>query len=186
MKETNENKPIGFPENTNLDETLELYFQSCSIEINTRILSIVAATLANGGTNPFTGERIFKSETVKNILSVMLTCGMYDYSGEFAFKIGIPAKSGVAGAIMIVIPNVMGIAVWSPRLDEIGNSYRGIEFCKYFGQKFNFHIFDSLNDKTKINPLSDKYNNEDTNTFYELCMCAKEGDIEHLKILFNR
>ena len=186
MNEINENKPIGFPENTNLDETLELYFQSCSIEINTRILSIVAATLANGGTNPFTGERIFKSETVKNILSVMLTCGMYDYSGEFAFKIGIPAKSGVAGAIMIVIPNVMGIAVWSPRLDEIGNSYRGIEFCKYFGQKFNFHIFDSLNDKTKINPLSDKYNNEDTNTFYELCMCAKEGDIEHLKILFNR
>ena len=186
MKEINENKPVGFPENTDLNETLELYFQSCSIEINTRILSIVAATLANGGTNPFTGEQIFSPDTVKNILSVMLTCGMYDYSGEFAFKIGIPAKSGVAGAIMIVIPNVMGIAVWSPRLDKIGNSSRGIEFCKQFGKRFNFHIFDSFNDQTKINPLSDKYNDDNTHVFYELCMCAKEGDLEHLKILFNR
>ena len=102
MNEINENKPIGFPENTDINETLYLYFQSCSIEINTKILSIVAATLANGGINPFTGEKIFSPETVKNILSVMLTCGMYDYSGEFAFKIGIPAKSGVSGSIMIL------------------------------------------------------------------------------------
>ena len=186
MQEINENKPVGFPENTDLNETLELYFQSCSIEVNTRILSIVAASLANGGTNPFTGVQIFSPETVKNILSVMLTCGMYDYSGEFAFKIGIPAKSGVAGAIMIVVPNVMGIAIWSPRLDKIGNSERGIQFCKEFGKKFNFHIFDSLNNQTKINPLSEKYNDDNTHIFYELCMCAKEGDLEHLKILFNR
>ena len=66
---------------------------------------------------------------------------------------------------MIVIPNVMGIAVWSPRLDKIGNSERGIEFCKSFGKRFNFHIFDSLNDKTKINPLSENYNDENTHVF---------------------
>ena len=108
MNETNTNKPIGFPDKTDLNETLELYFQSCSIEINTEILSIVESTLANGGINPYTGEIIFSPKTVRNILSIMQTCGMYDYSGEFAFKIGIPAKSGVAGAIMIVIPNVMG------------------------------------------------------------------------------
>ena len=72
MHETNENKKIGFPINTNLHETLDLYFQSCSIEINTEILSIVAATLANGGINPFTGKVIFSPETVKNVLSIML------------------------------------------------------------------------------------------------------------------
>ena len=148
MNETNETKKIGFPEGTNINETLELYFQSCSIEINTEILSIVASTLANGGINPFTGKRIFSSKTVQNVLSMMLMCGMYDYSGEFAFKIGIPSKSGVAGAIMIVIPNVMGIATWSPRLDTIGNSARGIEFCKEFG-KLAHSIF-SIQEKIQI------------------------------------
>lgn len=186
MNERSEIKPVGFPDKTNINETLELYFQSCSIEVTTEILSIVAATLANGGTNPFTGKRIFSPETVRNVLSVMLTCGMYDYSGEFAFKIGIPSKSGVAGAIMIVIPNVMGLAIWSPRLDSIGNSSRGVEFCKLFGERFNFHIFDSFNDPNKVNILNNKYNTDKTNSFYELCMCAKEGDLEHIKILFNR
>ena len=152
MKEKNNKKKIGFPENTNLDTTLELYFQCCSVEVNVEILSIVASTLANGGINPFTGERIWSALTVKNVLSMMLMCGMYDYSGECAFKIGIPCKSGVAGAIMIVIPNVMGIATWSPVLDPIGNSYRGIQFCELFGKTFNFHIFDNLSDKTKENP----------------------------------
>ena len=186
MNEKNENKKIGFPENTDINENLELYFQNCSIEVNTKILSIVASTLANGGINPFTGKQIFSSDTVKNILSVMLTCGMYDYSGEFAFKIGIPAKSGVSGSIMIVIPNVMGICIWSPKLDMIGNSSRGIEFCKKFGETFNFHIFDSLYENNKFNPLKNKYNSKNMNLFYELCMSSKEGDLEHLKLLFNR
>ena len=138
MKEINETKKVGFPENTNINETLELYFQSCSIEVNTEILSIVASTLANGGINPFTGKRIFSTKTVQNMLSMMLMCGMYDYSGEFAFKIGIPIKSGVAGAIMIVVPNVMGIVTWSPRLDSIGNSARGMNFVKSLVNYFHF------------------------------------------------
>jgi len=186
MKETNETKSIGFPENTDINETLELYFQSCSIEVNTEILSIVASTLANGGINPFTGKRVFSSRTVQNILSMMLTCGMYDYSGEYAFKIGIPSKSGVAGAIMIVIPNVMGIVTWSPRLDTIGNSTRGIEFCKEFGKLFSFHIFDTGEDTTKINPLLDYYSSSKINTFSELCLSAQRGDLEHLQILFQK
>ena len=165
MKEINETKKVGFPENTNINETLELYFQSCSIEVNTEILSIVASTLANGGINPFTGKRIFSTKTVQNMLSMMLMCGMYDYSGEFAFKIGIPAKSGVAGAIMIVVPNVMGIVTWSPRLDSIGNSARGIEFCKEFGKLFSFHIFDTGEDNEKINPLLNYYNSTKMNMF---------------------
>lgn len=185
MKEINDTKKIGFPESTNINETLDLYFQSCSIEVNTQILSIVASTLANGGINPFTNKRIFSSKTVQNMLSMMLMCGMYDYSGEFAFKIGIPAKSGVAGAIMIVIPNVMGIVTWSPRLDSIGNSYRGIEFCKEFGKIFSFHIFDTGEDTEKINPLVNYYNTSTMNIFSELCLASQRGDLDHLRILFQ-
>ena len=177
---------IGFPENNNLDETLELYFQCCSIEVNTESLSIVASTLANGGMNPFTGEKVWSPETVKNVLSMMLMCGMYDYSGEHAFKIGIPSKSGVAGAIMTIIPNVMGIVTWSPRLDSIGNSIRGVEFCKMFSEIFNFHIFDNQKDNTKINPLEDKYNSASIREFSELCESAKNGDLDNLKKLYNK
>ena len=184
MKEINEKKKVGFPENTNIIDILELYFQCCSIEINTESLSIVAGTLANGGINPLTGKVVFKSDTVKNMLSMMLMCGMYDYSGEFAFKIGLPAKSGVGGAIMLVIPNVMGIATWSPKLDTIGNSYRGINFFKMFGEIFNFHIFDNINDENKVNPTINKYNNTINNV--EICEACKNGDLEHIKILFQK
>jgi glutaminase len=118
------------------------------------------------------------------MLSMMLMCGMYDYSGEFAFKIGLPAKSGVGGAIMLVIPNVMGIATWSPKLDTIGNSYRGINFFKMFGEIFNFHIFDNINDENKVNPTINKYNNTINNV--EICEACKNGDLEHIKILFQK
>ena len=185
MNEICETKPTGFPPGSNIKENLDLYFQSCSIEITTEILSIVASTFANGGINPFTGERIFTSQTVQKVLSMMLMCGMYDYSGEFAFKIGIPSKSGVAGAIMTVIPNVMGIATWSPKLDVIGNSVRGIEFCKCIGETFNFHIFDTL-EKNTYNPLANPYATESTILFTQMCFAAKQGDLEHLKVLFNK
>ncbi len=186
MKETNSSKVIGFPENTDLIETLDLYFQCCSIELNSESLCVIAGTLANNGINPLTGRRVFKEETVKQMLSMMLMCGMYDYSGEFAFKIGIPAKSGVAGAIMLVIPNVMGIVSFSPKLDHIGNSYRGVEFCKLLGKTFNFHIFDSPENEEKINPTLTTYQESSfakRNELYEAC---KNNDLEHVKILFQR
>lgn len=185
MKETNDKKKVGFPDNTNIEDTLSLYFQCCSIEVNTQILSIVAATLANGGINPFSGERIWSHNTVKNVLSMMLMCGMYDYSGEFAFKIGIPSKSGVAGAVMLVIPNVMGIVSWSPNLDEIGNSYQGVEFCKLFGQTFNFHIFDNITDNSKYNPIENDYSSNKVLEFTELCMASQKGDLDYIKSLYN-
>eukprot|EP00493_Phyllostaurus_siculus_P019886 UN20203 len=81
-------------------------------------MSILAATLANGGTNPHTGDRIFNPSHVRNCLSLMLSSGMYDYSGEWCFSVGLPAKSGVAGCIWCVVPNRFGIAVFSPRLDD--------------------------------------------------------------------
>ena len=117
-------------------------------------MSIMAATLANGGLNPMTGERICTPENVRHTLPLMLTCGMYDYSGQWAFDVGIPAKSGVGGCIFMVIPNVCGIAVWSPRLDAVGNSVRGVHAAKELVKKLQFHnfeVFSGLN-REKIDP----------------------------------
>lgn len=134
----------AFPPDTELIRVLEFYFQCCSIQTTVNSLSIVAATLANRGVCPITCDKILDAHTVKNCLSLMSSCGMYNYSGEFAFRIGLPAKSGVSGAIMIVIPNIMGICVWSPRLDHNGNSVRGLEFCKRLVQLYNFHNYDTM------------------------------------------
>ncbi len=131
----------GFPPNSDLEGVIQFYFQCCSQEVTARKLSYVAATLANGGVNPLSGERIFEAETVRNCLSIMFVCGMYDFSGEFAFKVGIPSKSGVAGAILSVVPNVMGICTFSPPLDEFGNSVRGVDFLTRLNQEFSFHQF---------------------------------------------
>ena len=97
---------------TSLKEILELYFQLCSITATSKDMSVMAATLANGGLNPLTGESVFSPEHVSKTLSLMMACGMYDYSGQWSFEVGVPAKSGVAGCVFSVIPNVCGIAVW--------------------------------------------------------------------------
>ncbi|MEM6732137.1 MAG: glutaminase, partial [Myxococcota bacterium] len=143
----------AFPENTDLIETLEFYFQCCSIEMTADMMSVVAATLANGGVCPTTGHKIMSPETVQNCLSLMYSCGMYDFSGEFAFTIGLPAKSGVAGAMLVVVPNTLGFCTWSPRLDALGNSVRGIEFCQRLVKEYNFHNYDHiLEGSTKRDP----------------------------------
>ena len=112
------------------DPVLQVYFQQCSIAVTCRDLSIMAATLANGGENPVTGKRVLEQTYVDNVLSIMATCGMYDYSGEWFYNIGLPAKSGVCGGIVAVLPGQLGIAVFSPALDARGNSVRGIGVCK--------------------------------------------------------
>tara|TARA_R110000868_G_scaffold45045_1_gene149760 strand:+ start:16148 stop:17416 length:1269 start_codon:yes stop_codon:yes gene_type:complete len=133
-----------FPEGCNVDAALDLYFRSCSITMDCRALSVVAATLANGGVCPLTGHRIAEPATIRNTLSLMLTCGMYDFSGEFAFSVGLPAKSGVSGGLILVIPGVCGMALWSPPLDKHGNSVRGLEFSRQLVEAFPFHIFDGV------------------------------------------
>ena len=108
---------------------------------------------------PTSGEKIFSTETVQNCLSLMYSCGMYDYSGEWAFRIGLPAKSGVSGVVLTVVPNVMGICTWSPRLDAQGNSVRGIEFCRRLVERFNFHVYDGLGGgvRQKADPRRRRY-----------------------------
>ena len=100
------------------------------MECNCEAMSVMAATLANGGICPVSGEKVLKSDSVRDVLSLMHSCGMYDYSGQFAFKVGLPAKSGVSGAIMLVVPNVCGMAVWSPPLDVLGNTVKGVALCQ--------------------------------------------------------
>lgn len=176
-----ENK--AFPEDTNIHETLDTYFQSCSIEQNTHQMAKLAATFANSGINPFTNKKVFTVETVKNCLTVMYSCGMYDYSGEFAFHIGLPAKSGVSGVIWIVVPNVMGICLYSPLLDEHGNSIKGIAFARELVKKYNFHNYDSLNfgSKRKRDPRRTKYLME--NRTVSLISAAANGDLDEIKRL---
>jgi len=112
---------------------------------------------------------------------------MYDFSGEFAFTIGLPAKSGVAGGLMIVIPNLMGICVWSPRLDELGNTVRGIDFCKELVKTFNFHNFDTLTSglSNKKDPRLKK-NQSKINDVINLCWAASEGDLQEVQRFIAR
>ncbi len=126
-----------------VDEHLDLYFEQCSILVTARDLAMMAATLANGGINPLTGERALKAENVSKVLSVMATCGMYDWSGEWMFRIGLPAKSGVGGGIIAVLPGQMGFGTFSPRLDEFGNSCRGVRACEEVADNLNLHLLDA-------------------------------------------
>ena len=124
-------------------EHLDLYFRQCAILVSARDLAMMAATLANNGVNPVTGEVAIAAEHVKTVLSVMASCGMYDYSGEWVYRVGLPAKSGVGGGILAVLPGQFGFGVFSPRLDAHGNSYRGIEVCKELSQRFYLHVYDT-------------------------------------------
>lgn len=127
-----------------LDELLELYFQQCSVLVTCRDLAVMAATLANGGVNPVTGERALEQRYVKDVLSLMLSCGMYDYSGEWAYRVGVPAKSGVSGGITAVLPGQAGLAVFSPPLDPKGNSLRGVKVFEELSARFSLHFMEVL------------------------------------------
>jgi glutaminase len=120
---------------------LEAYFQQCSILVNCRDLAFMGATLANGGVNPQSGQRAVAGIYVENMLSVMSTCGMYDAAGEWIYDVGLPAKSGVAGGVLAVLPGQLSIAVFSPRLDSHGNSVRGIEVCRELSRRCGLHLF---------------------------------------------
>ncbi len=122
------------------DAALDLYFRQCSVRVDCRDLALMAATLANGGVQPVTGQRAVAAEFVGPILSVMATCGVYDFTGEWIYRVGLPAKSGVGGGILAVLPGQLGIGVFSPPLDERGNSVRGVKACEAISRDLGLHF----------------------------------------------
>nr|BDT29020.1 glutaminase A [Bacteriovorax sp. HI3] len=126
-----------------IEESLDLYFKQCSVLINTVDLATMAATLANNGVQPKDQKQVIKEEYVSDILSLMFTCGMYDTAGEWAYTVGLPAKSGVSGCILAVVPGKMGIAAYSPLIDQHGHSVRSVNAIKDLVKKYNLSIFKS-------------------------------------------
>lgn len=125
------------------DRAVDTYIEQCSVLVHARDLAVMAATLANGGVNPITGERAASNETVRGVLAVMASCGMYDGAGEWMYRVGLPAKSGVAGGIIAVQPGQFGLAVFSPPLDPHGNSVRGVQVCTAISHELDLHVIES-------------------------------------------
>ncbi|XP_047463791.1 glutaminase liver isoform, mitochondrial-like [Mugil cephalus] len=170
-----------FPDYADMMAALDFYFQLCSIEVNCESGSVMAATLANGGICPITGEHVLSPEAVRNTLSLMHSCGMYDFSGQFAFHVGLPAKSGVSGAVLMVVPNVMGMMCWSPPLDRLGNSVRGIHFCQELVSYFNFHNYDNLRHFTKKHDPRRRSDDDPNKSVVNLMFAAYNGDVPALR-----
>jgi glutaminase len=124
---------------------LDLYFQQCSISVTCRDLAVMAATLANRGVNPITDVRALDADYVDSVLSVMGSCGMYNFAGEWIYRVGMPAKSGVSGGILACLAGQLGIGVYSPRLDERGNSARGVGVCGDLSNLYSLHIHNAPN-----------------------------------------
>lgn len=124
------------------EQTTDLYTRQCSISVNAKDLAVMAATLANGGINPVTKTRAVHQEYVSRILAVMSTAGLYDKSGEWLYSSGLPAKSGVGGGIIAISPGKVGIAAFSPRLDEAGNSVRAQRAIAYISEKLKINPYD--------------------------------------------
>ena len=124
-----------------VEEHIEVYLSACSVTVTPRELSVMGATLSNDGINPHTAERALASEHVRDVISVMSTCGMYDAAGQWATDVGIPAKSGVSGGIVTAIPSYFGFGVFSPGLDVHGNSVRGVNLCRELSERFGLHVY---------------------------------------------
>src|ERR1700729_2154725 len=125
---------------------LEVYFRQCAVLVTARDIAIMAATLANRGTNPVTGEQVVTPYAISRTLSVMTSSGMYDYAGEWIYRVGIPAKSGVGGGILAALPALLGLGSYSPKLDSHGNSVRGIKVCEALSSHYDLHMLNRSDD----------------------------------------
>ena len=122
------------------DEVLDVYYRQCSLRVTSTDLAIMGATLARGGTCPTTGTRVADASVIKRTLSVMVTCGMYDAAGDWVSAVGMPAKSGVGGGIVAVLPGQLGIGTYSPLLDAKGHSVRGVRLCRSLSEQLGLHF----------------------------------------------
>src|ERR1700744_3061231 len=140
------NRAIGYLLRTNavitdyVPAVLDVYFRQCATLVTARDIAIMAATLANRGINPVTGEQVATPYAIARTLSVMTSSGMYDYAGEWIYRIGIPAKSGVGGGILAALPARLGLGSDSPKLDKHGNSVRGIKVCEALSSHYDLHM----------------------------------------------
>ena len=125
-----------------IEGALALYARQCVVAVDTVDLALMAATLANGGVHPRTGQRALAREHLRDVLTLMFTCGMYDSSGNWAYTVGLPAKSGVSGGILAVVPGRFGLAVYSPRLDAHGHSVRGVQVFRRWAPAWRLGMFD--------------------------------------------
>lgn len=124
-----------------VEAAVQDYFRQCALSVTVRDLAVMAATLAVGGVNPVTGERVVSQRTARHTLSIMSSCGMYDRAGEWGLRVGIPAKSGVSGGILAAAPGAFGLGVFSPPLDEAGNSVRGVAALERLSDDYDLHMF---------------------------------------------
>jgi len=123
------------------DEAVAVYARACSVMVDAVALAVMGATLAFGGRNPVTGERVVSAEVARDVVSVMATCGVYDGSGRWMRSVGVPAKSSVSGAIVLAAPNRLGAAIISPPLDELGTSVRGEALSRALAEQHGLHSF---------------------------------------------
>src|SRR6202171_5976909 len=146
------NRAIGYLLRTNevitenVPSVLDVYFRQCAVLVTARDIAVMAATLANRGFNPVTGEQVMTPYAISRTLSVMTSSGMYDYAGEWIYRIGIPAKSGVGGGILAALPARLGLGSYSPRLDKHGNSVRGIKVCEALSSHYDLHMLNRSDD----------------------------------------
>jgi glutaminase len=125
-----------------VDDTVETYFRQCAVLVTVRDLAVMAGTLAFGGVNPVTGRRVVDERVARDVLSIMASCGMYDYSGEWMLRVGLPAKSGVSGGVLAVAPSQFGVSAFSPRLDAHGNSVRAMAVVELLADRFGMHLLE--------------------------------------------
>ena len=126
---------------SDVEQSLDFYIRMCSLSVTAESLAGFGLVLANGGLHPETGEKLMEPKAVKVEKTIMMTCGMYDGSGEFAVRVGIPSKSGVGGGLLSVVEKRMGIGIYGPSLDEKGNSIAGCHMLEYLSRVLKLHMF---------------------------------------------